>query len=66
MKSSLRPEVLNRFLCSFKDLTESLSVFSDIAEAGVEPLEGVSFSDFLAVGLLPSFTGFLPYMLFTA
>ncbi len=66
MKSSLRPDDLNRFLCSFRALPEGLSAFSDIADAGVEPLEGVSFNDFFEIGLLFSFTGFLPYMLFTA
>ena len=66
MKSSFRPDVLNRFLCSFKALPKGLSVFSDIAEAGVEPLEGVSFNDFFEIVLPSPFIGFLPYMLFTA
>jgi len=46
--------------------TESLSVFSDIADAGVEPLGGVSLTAFLLAGLLVSAIGFLPYILFTA
>ena len=66
MKSSFRPDDLNRVLCSFRALPKGLSVFSDIAEAGVEPLEGVSFNDLFEVGVPFPFIGFLPYLLFTA